>query len=46
MLIMWKRINQIKEIKKHYEIIIKMDKREKLFDDEQMNKLIILELFS
>ena len=35
-----KRINQIKEIKKHYEIIIKMDKREKLFDDEQMNKLI------
>ena len=35
-----KRIKQIKEIKLHYEIIIKMDKREKLFDDETMNNLI------
>lgn len=35
-----KRIKQIKEIKSHYEIIIKMDKREKIFDDDTMNKLI------
>ena len=35
-----KRIQQIKEIKKHYEIIIKMDKKEKIFDDDTMNKLI------
>ena len=35
-----KRIKQIKEIKLHYEIIIKMDKREKLFDDETMKELI------
>ena len=35
-----KRIHQIKEIKKHYEIIIKMDKKEKIFDDDTMNKLI------
>ena len=35
-----KRIQQNKEIKKHYEIIIKMDKKEKIFDDDTMNKLI------
>ena len=35
-----KRIKQIKEIKSHYEMVVKMDKREKIFDDDTMNKLI------
>ena len=29
-----KRIKQIKEIKSHYEMVVKMDKREKIFDDD------------